>query len=305
MADSKIAGNNLMKSRLWAASKLAYSIVDGKLPVDYKTRMDYKFGDIEDNCYQRAGFLGEVYSFSGGIEKINAGLVGTSSSGIIISFRGTNGNDSEFGSFLDWLNNFLAVPVSFAPYGNGNVHMGFFNSVLSIQDSVIAKTLELVSETKNNTPTDIYITGHSKGGAMAAIMAKILEKYVNNKIIVYTFGAPRAGDDAFRKEYSITHYRYESFLDIVSHLSFSKQELELIPRMGILYEILAPLLVFPAYASVGTGICIYKPKGIYGKLPWYTDNNSEEILNSFCAVEQVIRGGDYEIFYNTHAFDYY
>ncbi|QHQ61650.1 DUF2974 domain-containing protein [Anaerocolumna sedimenticola] len=245
MVDRKITGNNLMKKCLWAACRLAYSIVDGNLPIDYKTRIDYKIGDVEDNSYQRAGFVGDVYSFSGGVENINAGLVGISKSGIIISFRGTNGNDTEIGSFLDWLNNFLAVPVSFSPYGKGSVHMGFFNSVQSIQDLLIRKTLDLVSEVKkNNIPPVIYITGHSKGGAMAAIMAKILQKYVQNRIIVYTFGAPRAGDNEFRKDYRITHYRYESFLDIVSHLSLSRQELELIPRMGILYEILSPCLYF-------------------------------------------------------------
>ncbi len=299
-------GDKYWENIMWAASRLAFSIVDGNLPKDYKTRIDYKYQGEEGNCYQKAEFLGDVYSFTGGIESIHAGLVGISKVGIIISLRGTDGNDTEFGSFLDWMNNFLAMQVPFAPYGKGNVHLGFLSAVNSIKDSIIAKTKELLSKLGNYEKAPvIYITGHSKGGAMAAIMAKILQKQVNNQIIVYTFGAPRVGDSEFRMNYLVPHFRYESFLDIVCHLSFSQQELVLIPRMGILYEFLSTILVFPAYATVGTGICIHKPRGSYGLLPWNTDNVLEEKLNSFCAIEQVIRGGEFQIIYDAHAYDYY
>ncbi len=295
-----------MKNIMWASSRLAYSIKDGKLPEDYKTRIDYSYEGEEGNCYQRAEFIGDVYSYTGGIGSIHAGMVGISKAGIIISLRGTDGNDTEFGSYLDWLNNFLAVQVPFAPYGKGNVHMGFLSAVVSIQNVLIRKTQELILELKKDRKAPvIYITGHSKGGAMTAIMAKMLQKHVNHQIIVCSFGAPRVGDGGFRRDYPFIHYRYESFLDIISHLSFSQQELELIPRMGLLYEILSPLLNFPVYSSVGTGICIYKPRGRYGRLPWYTSNALEEKLNSFCAIEQILRGGEFEIFADVHANDYY
>ncbi|MGB8451773.1 MAG: lipase family protein [Anaerocolumna sp.] len=295
-----------IKNIMWAASKLAFSIVDGKLPKDYKTRIDYKYKEVEGNCYQIAEFKGDVYSYTGGIESIHAGLVGISKGGIIISLRGTDGNDTEIGEFLDWMNNFLAMQASFAPYGKGNVHLGFLGAVVSIKDAIIKKTRELLQEAgnKENSPV-IYITGHSKGGAMAAIMAKVLQQQFTNKIVVYTFGAPRVGDDIFRQYYKVPHFRYESFLDIVSHLSFSGQELELIPRMGIFHEILSPILVFPAYAPVGTGICIYKPRRNYGLLPWNTDNSLEEKLDSFCAIEQVVRSGEFQIFADVHGNDYY
>ncbi len=298
--------NKYMKNILWAASKLAYSIVDGKLPGDYKTRLDYEYGDVKGNCYQRAEFTGNVWSCTGGIGSIHAGLVGISKAGIIIALRGTDGNETETGNFLDWVNNFLAIQVPFAPYGKGSVHLGFFNAVLSIKDEIILKTQELLLLQENNGEVPaIYITGHSKGGAMASIMAKILEQHMNNQITVYTFGAPRAGDSIFRKYYQLTHYRYESFLDIICHLSFSQQELELIPRLGILYDVFSAILVFPPYASLGTGICIYKPRGNFGLLPWDTDNALEEKLNSFCAVEQVARSGEFEIFADVHEYDYY
>ncbi len=294
------------KNVMWAASKLAFTIVDGKLPKDYKARIDYKCQGEEGNCYQIAEFTGDVYSCTGGIESIHAGLVGSSKVGIIISLRGTDGNDTEIGEFLDWMNNFLAIQVPFAPYGNGNVHLGFLSAVVSIKDEIITKTKELLHEAgkKGKVPV-IYITGHSKGGAMAAIMAKILQQQVTNKIVVYTFGAPRVGDNIFRQYYEVPHFRYESFLDIVSHLSFSEQELELIPRMGILHEILSSILVFPPFAPVGTGICIYKPRGNFGLLPWNTDNSLEEKLDSFCAIEQVVRSGEFQIFADVHGNDYY
>ncbi len=295
-----------IKDIMWAASKLAYSIVDGKLPEDYKTRIDYKYQGKEGNCYQKAEFTGDVYSCTGGIGNIHAGLAGISKVGIIISLRGTDGNETETGNFLDWINNFLAIQAPFAPYGRGSVHFGFLNAVLSIKDAIIIKTKRLLRNLGDEGKISvIYITGHSKGGAMAAIMAKILQNYVRNQIIVYTFGAPRAGDDIFRRYYLLPHFRYESFLDIICHLSFSQQESELLPRLGLFYEMMSPFLAFPAYASVGTGICIYKPRGNYGLLPWDTDNELEEKLNSFCAVEQVVQGGDFQIFAEVHGYDYY
>ncbi len=301
-----MSDGNYIKDMMWAASKLAYSIIDGKLPGDYKTRIDYKKAGGEGNCYQIAEFIGDVYSYTGGIESIHAGLVGISKVGIIISLRGTDGNDTETGEFLDWLNNFLAVQVPFAPFGKGRVHLGFLSAVVSIKDAIIMKTRELLLKVKNDEKAPvIYITGHSKGGAMAPLMAKILQKHVKNPIILFTFGAPRVGDSIFRKDYPFTHYRYESFLDIISHVYFSQQELELIPRMGILHEILFPILVFPAYAPVGTGICIYKPRGKYGLLPWNTNNALEEKLNSLCAIEQVVRSGEFQIFTDVHSNDYY
>jgi triacylglycerol lipase len=297
---------NYMKNIMWAASKLAFNIVNGKLPGDYKTGIDYQYQGEEGNCYQIAEFTGDVYSYTGGIESIHAGLVGISKVGIIIALRGTDGNDTEIGEFLDWMNNFLAMQVPFSPYGKGNVHLGFLSAVVSIKDEIITKTRELLRDAGNKGEVPvIYITGHSKGGAMAAIMAKILQQQVTNKIVVYTFGAPRVGDDIFRQNYGIPHFRYESFLDIVSHLSFSQQELDLIPRMGILHEILSPILVFPPYAPVGTGICIYKPRGNYGLFPWNTDNSLEEKLDSFCAIEQVVRSGEFQIFADVHGNDYY
>lgn len=297
---------NRIKNIMWAASKLAFSIVDGKLPTAYKTKIDYIYKDLQDNCYQRAEFTGDVYSCSEGVEEIHAGLVGISRIGIIIALRGTDGNDTQIGNFIDWLNNFLAIQVPFAPYGQGNVHLGFLNAVLSIKDFIIEKTKELIQyiENEGRKPT-IYITGHSKGGAMAPLMAKMLKQQINNKIIVVSFGAPRSGDYIFRQSYEIPHIRYESFLDIIPHLYFTEQELELIPRLGPLYQILSPLLVFPAYAPIGLGACIYKPRGKIGLLPWETDNALGEKLNSFCGVNQVVISGKFDIFVEAHSDDYY
>lgn len=301
-----MADDQYLKKTMWAASRLAYSIVDGKLPKDYKTVTDYNYGDEAGNCYQIAEFTGDVYSCTGGLESIHAGLAGISRAGIIIALRGTDGNDTETGNFLDWINNFLAIQVPFVPFGNGNVHLGFFNAVLSIKDALISKTKELLQMTENTGEAPvIYVTGHSKGGAMASIMAKLLQQQVKAKIMVYSFGAPRTGDSIFKKYYGIPHLRYESFLDIIPHLYFSQQELELIKRLGALHEILSPVLVFPAYAPLGTGVCIYKPRGDFGLLPWNTGNALEEKLNSFCAVEQVIRRGEFQIFEDAHGQDYY
>ena len=293
-----------LKNQMWAASKLAFLIKDGNLPENYKTRVDYRKNGDAVNWYQESEMVGEVYTFTGGLGDIHAGLIGKLKFGFLVAFRGTDGNDTTYGSIMDWLNNFLAFQIPFVPYGKGNVHMGFMNAVVSIYNPMLLKLQELIRSVNNNSHQPVYITGHSKGGAMAAIMASMLKSSLINQIIVYSFGAPRVGDVEFRSHYNFIHYRFESFLDIICHLSLSAEEMVLFKRMGILYETFAPLFYFPPYVSVGTGICIYKPKGFYGRYPYNTFNSREEKLNSFCAIEQMLRNGEFEYFIEAHGEDY-
>lgn len=293
-----------------AASKLAYHIKDGKLPVSCRYRIDEWIGGIPFNWYHRAGFTEEVYTFTAGIESIHAGLMGISKDKLIIALRGTDGNDTLQGSILDWLNNFLAIQVPF-PYGPGNVHEGFLNAAQSLREDMVPKTEELYSilEKKYENP-EIILTGHSKGGAVAMIMAAILseiqEGKYRDKLKVCTFGAPRAGDKLFAEKYSRPDYfRYEAFLDIVCHLPFTLQEMELLKRLGPVQELFGECLKLRPYKAVGTGICIYNSKDNFGKYPPDGRNASGETLNSFCAVEQVVRYGAFQIFDGSHEKDYY
>ncbi len=296
--------SSTLKKNLWQASQLTFAIgKDGKLPPDYTSRVDYK----------EAGFTGEVFPFLSfdntttcDAFKIHAGLLGVAKVGspatesLVFAFRGTDGG-------FDWLNNLLAVPVPYPPYGS--VHKGFLDAVESIDGRMRDKAAEILK----GKELPIHITGHSKGGAMATLMATKVTGLDPHPTVV-TFGAPRVGDKAFKTNYRFTHYRYEALLDLVPHLPFSEQEMTLLPRLSSIYE-MAQDLVWPldllflflksaAYQSVGTYVCIPTAHDKYARQPGHENNSSGESLNSFCAVEQALREGKSGLVFEIHCSDY-
>jgi len=156
----------------------------------------------------------------GGEGFINAATVGQCPFGIVVAFRGTlppSLNDPD--SWLDWLQNFFAVPVSNPDGPNripGQVHSGFFNATISI----IQKVRDLVTACNPGPENPVFITGHSKGGALASIGAYILSQ--NDPVVpsvqpLITFASARPGDPGFRNgfEQVLSQTRYENFDDIV------------------------------------------------------------------------------------------
>ena len=98
---------------------------------------------------------------------------------IIASFRGTN-------EILDWLDNlnFLHVELPI-----GRVHKGFYDGLRDIWSPME----ETIAQYRDNGQS-LWITGHSLGGALAALAAVDLvekDKFFNG---VYTFGQPRCCD---------------------------------------------------------------------------------------------------------------
>ncbi|MDL2330369.1 lipase family protein, partial [Desulfosarcina sp. OttesenSCG-928-A07] len=259
-----------------------------RLSFDIKPNWDYK----KETNYQKAGFTGEIYYYSGGIDGIHAGLVGMAGNDLIMSFRGTDG-------VIDWLNDIDVQQVPY-PYGHGMVHKGMLRAVDSIGQQLYNSAKKLL-QAAVGLKGHFYITGHSKGGAMATLMTgKVAELALP---FVVTFGALRVGDAAFKAAYKHTHYRYESFLDLVPHLYLSPQEQILFPRMGTIYEKFKFLTSLPPFESVGRRVGFKISRKSYGKYPLETDNASGETLNSFCAVEQVLRG-DITLLDEIHNKDY-
>lgn len=144
---------------------------------------------------------------------------------IILVFRGTE-------KFEDWKTNLSltlqrfradapqkSVPES-SPTPVGKVHRGFFNALKSIEDDIIdtlkeweqqiqpAKSQSEQSGQPSNPSSlsaphqerpKIWVTGHSLGGALAALAAVSLKCRGFNIAGLYTFGQPRVGDWAFSK----------------------------------------------------------------------------------------------------------
>jgi Lipase (class 3) len=155
----------------------------------------------------------------GGEGMINAATVGQCPFGIVLAFRGTLPPSlSDPDSWLDWLQNFFAVPVSCPTGPNevpGQVHSGFFNATTSI----VQKLSTLISGYNPGPDNPVFITGHSKGGAMASIGAYILSQNfkVPNVQPLVTFASARPGDAGFQTGFQsvLKQTRYENFKDIV------------------------------------------------------------------------------------------
>jgi triacylglycerol lipase len=104
---------------------------------------------------------------------------------IVTGFRGT-----EPRKIQDWLSDSTTPPWP-GPAGRGFVHYGFGEALQSIYPQV----RDAITEFRDNDQT-IWFTGHSLGGALAALAAMRL--YFEEPSLladgVYTFGQPRVCD---------------------------------------------------------------------------------------------------------------
>ncbi len=150
-------------------------------------------------------------------DQLNACLVGQNADGIIVAFRGTLPPDlDDPDSVLDWLQDFFAAPTTGSNVP-GKVHSGFYQAVMSILTDVNNAVQTLL--TGSETPPPVYVTGHSKGGAMASISAYVLSQSYQVPIQqVVTFASPKPGDGDFQTGYESVignQVRYENYGDIV------------------------------------------------------------------------------------------
>ncbi len=168
----------------------------------------------------------------GGTHLINAATVGQCPFGIIVAFRGTlppAKNDPD--CLFDWLQDFFELPTSCTSGPNrvpGQVHSGFFDATTSI----IQDVANLIKGYNPGPANPVYITGHSKGGAMASIGAYILAQNLGipNVQPLVTFASPKPGDinfhGGFQKLFDQT--RYENYQDIVPLLPPANQFIEVL-----------------------------------------------------------------------------
>ncbi|CAM9868531.1 unnamed protein product [Ectocarpus fasciculatus] len=105
----------------------------------------------------------------------------------------------------------------------GNVHFGF----CEFYQTLVAEGLaDKVMHLSRHHPTyTIFVTGHSLGGAAAAVCAADLVErlgVLSERVVLYTLGEPRAGDGIFAdglNEHVGTAYRIVHDKDLVPHLS--------------------------------------------------------------------------------------
>jgi len=147
-----------------------------------------------------------------------AGFVGSTGKRVILAFRGSTYSPSESDTltwldnvFTDWTANLRLEPKQFH---SGQVQGTYLELVRGAWPAI----RELLADhgAKNKK---LWITGHSMGGALAALAGALAHWEGGMEVAgVYTFGAPKIGDEAFARHYPVPLFRFENRNDIIPHL---------------------------------------------------------------------------------------
>lgn len=132
----------------------------------------------------------------------------------VIPTRLSDGEDFESSSFK------VQKTMSSNEFNSAKFHKGFARAYMSISKEVMT----FIKRLHDRRPRPIYLTGHSLGGALAAIASFDLYLKMGlgpNDVFVSSFGAPRVGNSAFRKLYNDRvphHWRIVIGPDVVTKL---------------------------------------------------------------------------------------
>ncbi|MGH6904499.1 MAG: lipase family protein, partial [Geminicoccaceae bacterium] len=143
----------------------------------------------------------------------------------------------------------------------GKVHTGFYEAV----SALIGPVIDRVRQLNPSNAKPVYVTGHSKGGAMASLAAYLMHASRIPIAQVVTFASPKPGDSAFKAGYeqAIPHQlRYENYDDVVPLMPPSDDFIKLLadlPEIGKLFEKAENW----DYQPVGTLAYIEAPKRDY------------------------------------------
>lgn len=216
-----------------------------------------------------------------GHRTIDLALVGRVAEGVVIAFRGTlppffAGDNDGWSVLLDWLNDTMSLCIETADYPGG-VHMGFAESARRLwQDGegsagVKAAVQAMLAQGRadGRSRPHLFITGHSKGGALAnltAFRAVCMPEWDGIGISVATIAAARTGNAAFAMAYEasrIACLRYEIPSDLVPHLPPGPHT----PHwVNMIARGLVPRLAATDYHPVG--LKVGPDAGAHGHKPW-------------------------------------
>jgi hypothetical protein len=190
--------------------------------------------------YNSIGFISDPYIISASplkknpYIKIEACFVGETKDGIIISFRGTLPPfPITTDSIAHWISNILYAETVPNTYFEGEVYEGFLDALKTLEEN-IEKVISILDPIKSKS---LYITGHSKGGAMAPIAAAYFKgkgSFTANHVI--TFAGTKPGDGIFDNNYDLAFpnsTNHENYLDIVSFLAHGKEFITLIEHIPL------------------------------------------------------------------------
>lgn len=172
---------------------------------------DINLTKIETNglLYLNKNFSdGKVIAFIDNLNIQLAVILSESLKVLVIVFRGTD-------SFRDILYDFniSKIPLDKNIY----IHNGFYNQL----NTVYGELLNIINIHLTND-YNIYISGHSAGGAHSTILSYLLSKKTKKIIKVITFGCPKIGNYEWKQSYestkNILNYRITNNSDIITCL---------------------------------------------------------------------------------------
>jgi triacylglycerol lipase len=120
---------------------------------------------------------------------------------VLIAMRGTETRDEQ-----RWQDIWTDLDVRQVDFGSlGQVHRGFRQALRQVKYLVYGKLEEIAH--KEGTNVELWITGHSLGGALATLLAARMVERIENGLNLelgglYTYGSPRVGDYAFAESFT-------------------------------------------------------------------------------------------------------
>ena len=140
---------------------------------------------------------------------------------ISIVFRGTN-------SVADWRYNLQTKKmfVKSSLSGDIHIHKGFCQQLFrtNLYYSIFSLLQTLL---RQNPEYELFVTGHSAGGALSTLFGYLLSGDMpSQKIQVVSFASPRIGNSAFKRDFEskpfLSHHRVTNRNDIVTAVPLFK-----------------------------------------------------------------------------------
>ncbi|WP_166173690.1 lipase family protein [Rubrobacter tropicus] len=135
---------------------------------------------------------------------------------VIVAFSGSDMRERKgnnvFDALADWMVNlsFDTVPSE----RGGRVHRGFSEALDEVWGDEAGGLEGHLDGLCGEGSKEVWFTGHSLGGALATLAAGRYERAPE----VYTFGAPRVGDEEYVESLDVPVYRFVNGRDAVSKL---------------------------------------------------------------------------------------
>jgi len=130
---------------------------------------------------------------------------------VLLAFRGTVES-----SIQDW---FTDAKIALVPSKVGRVHCGFNETLNSIWNDIYDTICTWKVESQN-----VWVTGHSLGGALATLAVNQLRGQDMDVQGLYTYGQPRVGDEnfvaAFKYNMPYSTFRFVNNADVVTQIPF-------------------------------------------------------------------------------------